>query len=467
MAQAVGTKHQVKNKWVIHATISIGVFMATLDGSIVNVALPTIARNFRTPLETLQWVVTAYLLTISSLLPVFGRLADILGKKLVYSTGFLIFVLGSALCGLSSQVYMLIVMRVIQAAGASMLMANAPGIITGIFPPQERGRALGLIGTVVAIGSMTGPALGGILVTQFGWSSIFFINVPVGLLGYIAARRTLPPDRKNEYREPFDWFGAISFTGGMLLLLLGISNGKDVGWTSPGITGSILTGIILLVAFVIIERRVTYPLIDLSLFNNKTFSAGASAGLISFISMFSVMILIPFYLQDILGLPPYQVGLTMTTFPLAMGVIAPISGWLSDKIGHVLLTTSGLAVNTLGLLFLTTLTADTGVAGVAGRLVVLGVGIGIFQSPNNSSVMGAVPRPKLGVAGGINSLVRNVGMVIGIAFSVSLFTARRAALSDLGTVGSFLQSLDSVFYWSAAISTVGILVSAMRSKPKA
>ena len=215
--------------------------MATLDSSIVNVALPTISGQLQADLATLQWVVTAYLLTISSLLPVFGRIADLLGRRRVFSFGFLVFTLGSILCGLAPSIWVLIGMRILQAIGASMLMANSAALIIANFPPKERGRALGLTGTVVALGSLTGPALGGILVGLLDWRSIFYINLPIGILGYLAARIILPEDEAQQNKETFDYVGSFFFTTGMISLMFAISNGQSWGWSSfPILVGLVL-----------------------------------------------------------------------------------------------------------------------------------------------------------------------------------------------------------------------------------
>ncbi|MEN6328173.1 MAG: MFS transporter, partial [Syntrophomonas sp.] len=216
-------------RWYVLGTVSIGTFMSTLDSSIVNVALPTMSGQLHSELSTLQWAVTAYLLTISSLLPVFGRTADLLGRRKVYSLGFLIFTLGSILCGSAQNIWFLVGTRVLQAVGASMLMANSAAIITAIFPFQERGKALGLTGTVVALGSMTGPALGGILIGLTGWRSIFYINLPIGIIGYMAALSILPKDEPRKEKEKFDFIGASLFSAGMISVLFAINNGEDWG----------------------------------------------------------------------------------------------------------------------------------------------------------------------------------------------------------------------------------------------
>ena len=414
-------KNSPNYRWYVLATVAIGTFMATLDSSIVNVALPTISSQLNSDLSTLQWVVTAYLLTITSLLPVFGRLADLFGRKKVFGLGFLVFIFGSALCGLAENIWFLVATRVLQAIGAAMLMSNSAAIITAIFPPKERGKALGLTGTVVALGSLTGPALGGILIGLAGWRSIFYINIPIGLIGFAAVLLILPKDVPSNDKESFDFLGASSFTLGMILVLLGITNGEEWGWSSFPILLSLVLGIASLLLFVLTERKVKHPMIDLSLFRNRPFLIGNLSGGLSFTAMFANNMILPFYLQGILHYKPAQVGMLLMVFPIVMAIVAPISGNASDKFGPLVLTTSGLVITGLGLLYFSTLSATANFYHILPGSILTGLGAGMFQSPNNSSVMSSVPPQKLGVAGGINSLVRNLGMVAGIAWSVSLF----------------------------------------------
>lgn len=450
-------------RWFVLATVSIGTFMSTLDSSIVNVALPTMSGQLHSDLSTLQWTVSAYLLTISSLLPVFGRIADMLGRRKVYSLGFLVFTLGSVLCGLAPNIWFLVGTRVLQAVGAAMLMANSAAIITAIFPFQERGRALGLTGTVVALGSLTGPALGGILIGLAGWRSIFYINLPIGIIGYVAALLILPADQPRKADDRFDFTGAALFTAGIISLLLAVNNGQDWGWASLPVLLGIVLGLLLLIGFVINERRVHHPMIDLSLFRNRPFVIGNLSGWMCFVAMFANTMLLPFYLQQILNYTPSQVGLLMTAFPIMMAVVAPISGYASDRFGPLILTTSGLTICGLGLFYYSTLSATAHFYQVIPGPLLLGLGAGMFNSPNNSSVMSSVPVQKLGLAGGINSLVRNLGMISGIALSVSLFEAWGGVSRPRpDQIPAFMSAYHSVMLVAMAIALLAAIVSLNR-----
>ncbi|MCF8563929.1 MFS transporter [Alicyclobacillus tolerans] len=459
-------------RWWILANVSVGTFMAVLDGGIANVALPSISSTLHVSISVVEWVVTAYLLTISALLPVVGKVSDMLGKSRVYNVGFLVFAAGSALCGISTSVGMLIAMRVLQAMGASLLMANSQAIVALTFPAKERGRAMGIIGTMVAIGGLAGPAIGGVLIGWFGWPAIFWVNVPIGLIGFLAALKILPRPQRARTVEPFDYLGSVLFMAGIVLFLYTVSNAEAWGFGSLRSIGSFAVSAVLLGAFYLRERWTTHPMLDFSLYRNRLFAMGTSAALLSFAALFCTNIMMPFYMQNLLHFSPQLTGTVMAAYPLTMAVTAPVAGWLSDKIGPFVLTTAGLSLNALGFMSLNLLGAGAGAVVIALHLAVFGIGQGMFQSPNNSSIMGSVQREKLGVAGGINALVRNIGMLLGISLSVSLFSARlhqltgSASLAAERTAGAqeFVAALHTVFWAAAAVCLLGVLFSLGRSR---
>lgn len=463
------------SRWLILANVAVGTFMSTLDGSIANVALPTIAAEMKMPLHLVQWVLTAYLLTISATLPIVGKISDLFGRTRVYQIGFLIFILGSAGCGLSQSLGFLIFSRIIQAIGASCLMSNSQGIIASTFAKGGRGQAMGMIGTIVSLGSLTGPAIGGILVGNLGWPSIFWINVPIGILGFVAGFFILPKDKAEERKEPFDYLGSSLFIVSMISLLYILSNAQDWGWSSPWVLLGIGSSFILFFLFYLQEKRISYPMLDFSLYRIKDFAFGNIAALLSFMAMFVVGVMMPFYMQNVLGFSPEITGYTMIAQPLTMMIVAPFAGWLSDKIGPSFLTTAGLLTNALGFLLLNTLSTEESPLMVALHLAIFGLGSGMFQSPNNSFIMGAVPKSRLGTAGGLNALVRNVGMVVGISLSVSLFSARFHQLTGhigpLPTYGqanpeAMMESLHLVFWVALGICLIGVFISSRRFTKK-
>lgn len=454
-------------RWWILGSIAFGTFISVVNNTIVNVALPTISRMMGLDLKVLQWVILVFLLTVSATLLVAGRLADLVGRKWIYTGGFLVLMAGSLICGLASGFFILLVGRVIQAVGAAMPMANGMAITAATFPPEERGRALGIVGSVVAIGAFLGPVLGGFLVDVLGWRWVFLINLPLGTLAFFAALGLLPQDRPARRGEGFDYPGALLFAGAIIMLLLGLSGAgtPPVRWTL------VLAGAIVATAFIWWERRQPHPLLDLELFRLPLFSTSLAAALLAFLSMSGMMLLTPFYLEEVLGYPPYQVGLMMSPYPLMMAAVAPVSGWLSDRWGPVGLTTGGLFLNILALLSLSFMGERASYLEIALHLVVLGVGMGMFQSPNNSTVMGLVPLQKLGVAGGMNALVRNIGMTVGTAIVVMLFSGiRQLYLKGVGhpapgeQVAAFLEGWQAVFLFSAGMAVLAAVFSVVRAR---
>ncbi|MFC0215733.1 MFS transporter [Paenibacillus chartarius] len=450
------------NRWVVLANVSLGTFMATLDGSIANVALPTMSSELQAPIHTVQWVLTAYLLTICATLPIMGKISDLIGRSRVYNYGFIVFALGSAFCGLSQTLGVLIVSRIVQAIGASCLMSNSQAIVADVFPAKERGRAMGIVGTVVSLGSLTGPGIGGILVDRFGWPTIFWINIPIGIIACIAGSFLLPKDQVQERSKGFDFAGSALFIVGMVSFLYTISNGNEWGWTSPLTIGVLLVSFVILLCFYRWEVRLKQPMLDFSLYRIRAFRIGNMTALLSFVAMFFVNVMMPFYMENVLHFTPEHTGYTMMMYPLTMAVVAPFSGWLSDKIGPNALTTAGLVLNAIGFGLLSTLTVHESAWVVGLHLAIFGLGSGLFQSPNNASVMGAAPKPKLGTAGGLNALVRNIGMVLGISVSVSLYTTHLHMLGGDAAASDPLQMLGAlhfVFWVALFVCLLALAVS--------
>ena len=414
--------------------VGMGVFLATLDGSIVNVALPTLARQFASPFSAVEWVVLAYLLTVATLLLSMGRLGDMLGKKPVYQAGFAAFTLGSVLCSLSQTIDLLVAFRVVQAVGASMVLALGAAILTEAFPPSERGKALGLSGTVVSIGIVVGPALGGVILDTFSWHWIFLVNLPVGLIGlYLVGR--LVPSTPPVRVEKFDFMGAATLFISLLALLLALTEGPQWGFLDPRILALFAVWVAFLTLFLIIERRSRYPMVDLRLFREGLFSVNLATGSLAFISLSGLLLLMPFYLEGVLGYPPRQVGLLMASVPAGLGITAPISGSLSDRLGTRPITVAGLGVLVVGYLALSGLGGATKGPEFLLRFVPIGIGMGLFQSPNNSAIMGAAPRERLGVASGLLAMTRLVGQITGIAVLGALWAARTAVYSGPAWTG--------------------------------
>jgi EmrB/QacA subfamily drug resistance transporter len=410
-------------KWYVMAAVAMGTFLATIDGSIVNVALPTLTRAFDTEFATVQWVVLAYLLTVTTLMLSVGRLADMRGKKPIYTAGFAIFTLGSVLCGLSPSVYSLVAFRVLQGVGAAMTMALGMAIVTESFPPSERGRALGISGAVVSVGIVVGPTLGGFIIDALSWRAIFFVNLPIGLLGILMVRRFVPAIQPSGGQR-FDFVGAATLFVALLALLLALTVGQEAGFAAPQVLALFAVAALFGALFILLELRTEQPMIDLRLFKNSMFSVSLATGFLIFVCIAGTIILMPFFLENVLGYGTRQVGLLLAVVPVGLGVTAPISGWLSDRFGTRPITVIGLAVLLVGFFAISTLGEDTTAVGYILRFLPIGIGVGMFQSPNNSAIMGSAPRDRLGIASGMLAVTRTLGQTTGIAVLGALWAAR-------------------------------------------
>ncbi|NNM55008.1 MAG: MFS transporter [Spirochaetales bacterium] len=440
--------------------------MANIDASIVNIALPNISKSFHVGINDVQWVVSSYLIAISAVILVWGRLADLHGRKRFFAAGLGIFTLGSLMCGLADNLPFLVAARVVQAVGASMGMALVQAIVTSIYPPEERGKALGYIGSTVAIGSLLGPGLGGLLVHFFAWPAIFFINVPIGIAGVILTLAVMPESPKQS--GDFDWPGSLLFIGLVVLFfswLLLWQEGLAPLWLM--VAGPLLS-VAALAVFLVIERKRKHPLIDETLFASKAFSLGVAASWFSYVAMFGYVLFMPFYLQNVLGLSAWQAGLLLSVYPLVLAVVAPLSGRYSDRVGVQLFTVGGLAATAVGLGLVATLGPTSPLIEVGLLIGLLGLGTALFQSPNNSSVMGAAPRHRLGIAGSVNSFFRNLGMVSGAAFAVAIFSVTTntgtSGVAGITDKGLFMSGFRVVILAMGGAALGGALVSLVRNK---
>jgi EmrB/QacA subfamily drug resistance transporter len=452
----------VDHKWWILLAVGVGTFMSALDGSVVNTVLPVMAGSFGSDIATIQWVVTLYLLVVSGLLLSFGRLGDLRGHKAVYVTGFVVFVLGSALCGLAPTAGALIACRALQAVGAAMLFANSPAILTRNFPPAQRGQALGLRATLTYLGQMVGPFLGGWLTVQFSWRAVFYINLPVGLLALVLSLRFIPRDSPADHAERFDVAGALTFMVGLVALLLGLNQGHALGWASPPILALLALAGLVLATFVVIERRVPYPMLDLGLFRRRLFSAAAASAVLNFICVYGILFLLPFYLIQGRDLTPAQAGLLLTVQPLVMIVVAPLSGTLSDRIGSRLPATLGMAILAVALFLLSRLGPHSSVSDVVVPLAIAGLGTGIFISPNNSALMGSAPRHQQGIAAGILATARNVGMMLGVGLVGAIFTTALTQGEMFCPATALFGAVDAGFLVATCAAVLGGLISVVR-----
>ncbi|MDP2183000.1 MAG: MFS transporter [Actinomycetota bacterium] len=449
-----------KTSWLVLAAVGAGTFMSALDSSIVNVVLPVMRTSLGAGVAQIQWVVTVYLLTVSGTLLGFGRLGDLKGHKTVYMWGFGFFVGGSVACAVSRDVALLSTFRGVQAFGAAMLFANSPAILTACYPPEQRGKVLGLQATLTYLGLTVGPPLGGWLAGAFEWPSIFLVNVPIGLAAMWLSWRFIPASESRGVRERFDVAGAGTFLVGLVLLLLALNRGSDWGWASPRTLAALGAAAALLVGFVAIERRSAHPMLDLSLFASRTFSGTTLSALLNYITVYTVVFITPFYLIQGRGLTAQRAGLLLAVQSIVMAVIAPISGTLSDRIGSRKPAVTGMVVLAGAMAWMASLGADAPLVQVAAALALVGLGTGIFISPNNSALMGAVPRTRLGIASGVLVEARNVGMVLGVGLAGAVLTTVLGGLEP-GPHAAFFAAVRASYLAAAGVAIIGAATSAL------
>ncbi len=443
--------------------------MSTLDSSMVNIALPSVMREFHSTLHSTEWVVMMYLLIISVSLLFWGHLGDRFGRRHIYSSGMLIFGIGSFLCGLAPHIYWLIFSRFTQAVGAAMMMASGPALIKECFPTARLGRNLGFIGVAVSLGLLTGPSLGGFLIEFYSWRSIFFVTVPISITFFLLSKIVLPARIEKSNLEKFDWIGIITWGVSITIAMLIITH-SPAGWTSPLFYFSTAIGILIFSYFLRHESMTVNPLFPLDLFRERFFYIAIICALLSFAVLFTVTLMIPFFLDNILRLSPSRIGMIMMAIPLAVLIVAPLSGWLSDHIGSRYLTTAGLLLSTISLFLLAQINIETRPLQIAWRLTLLGCGQAMFLAPNSASVLTNVKNHYAGVSAGLLATARNFGMLLGVAQAGVLF----AFFFDKHTGGldlkdftadqaqSFIIALEATFYTAAAISSTGVILSWLR-----
>ncbi|MBL7717001.1 MAG: MFS transporter [Bdellovibrionales bacterium] len=459
----------ITQKWWVLAAVACGTFMATLDSSIVNIALPSMTKALSADLSSVKWVVVLYLTAITCTLLPFGRLSDLYGRRRVFVAGFATFIVGSGLCGLSGQIGWLLFSRFIQGLGASMLMSNGPAIITSSFPSGERGKALGTLAMVVSIGLLSGPAVGGFLITHFGWPSIFLVNIPVGLMGLLLVKKFVAADIRVESRHPFDWVGTLlqSF---FLLSVMFLVEPPAISFhpTSPVHDHAtfpisrllmFLLTIMLGAIFVKVESMSKAPLFDFSLLKIRRFWTANLAAYFVFVAFSSIGLLMPFFLEEVFHFTTDRAGLFMTAVPAVVFVIAPISGRLSDHVGSRELGILGTLMGSLGLfslagIFGNGISQHSSAISILIPLAMIGGATGFFQSPNNNLIMGVVPPNKLGIASALLATIRNLGLATGVSISTLIFTWRHYVTGDFQQALRFTFAVAGCFALLATVATI-------------
>jgi EmrB/QacA subfamily drug resistance transporter len=404
------------------ATVVTGTFMGGLDTYIVNVSLPTIAGTFGGEIAVVQWVPLAYLVAVTSALVISGRAADLWGSQRVYVGGLLTFVIGSALCGAAPTALVLVVCRGVQGLGAAMLLSSGQALLAEVFPEGHRGRAMAWMHVAVALGFTLGPSVGGLLVEAVGWRWVFYVNVPIGLSAAMVASRVLPAGRRSP-QHGVDLAGAALLVAGLVLTLLALTRIQQ--GTLASASALLVVGLGVLATFPLVERRMAQPMVALDLFRRRAFTAGLLAAFLNFIAMASNMFLIPFFLQNQLLLTPARAGLIMMAVPLTILWAAPVGGWLSDRLGPRVPATVGLLLVTATVVLMAFLSGGASPKTMIGVLGLYGLGAGLFQSPNNSGVLGAAPPDRLGTASGTLATMRQLGQVAGIAIATTVWVTHQ------------------------------------------
>jgi len=438
-----GPRQGPVNPWITFILVAIGTFMIMLDASIVNISLPSIARSFRTPVGgAMEWVIIAYLVTIAGTLLTFGRLSDMIGRKPIWLSGLALFTLGSGTCGAANSLPLLIAARAFQGLGGALLLSTSVAIITDTFSAEKRGLALGCNAVVIALGSSAGPTLGGLITEHWSWRWIFYVNLPIGICGFVGSQKVLR-HTLNTARQRFDPLGAALLATGFALLTLGLSFAPEWGWSSWRFLLCLGVSLVALLPVPAVERRVADPIIDLGLLQNRVFRSALVCMTLAMLALFAVGFMLPFYLEELRGFSAAKSGLFLTALPLSLALVAPVSGLLADRFGSRWLASGGLAVACLGLLALAQLNAQSSDWGIIWPLLLTGVGQGLFMTPNARALMNAAPANEQGESSGLLATGRVLGQSLSVALAGAIFAGlggAEAGRTLIETNHSFVQS---------------------------
>ena len=410
----------MERKWWTLIAVSVAIFMLLLDITVVNVALPDIQRSLHSSFEDLQWVVNAYSLTLAAFLLTAGALADRFGRRMVFVTGLIVFTLSSAACGLANTPLALNLARAVQGTGGAMMFATSLALIAGAFHGKERGLAFGVFGGVIGGAVAVGPIVGGLITSGIGWEWIFFVNVPIGI-GAVALTLTQVSESRDPNARGVDWQGLLTFSGSLFLLVFALIEGNEKGWGSTRIVGFLIASLVLIVLFVIVERRQERPMLDLTLFQKPAFAGASIVAFAVSASMFSMFLYLTLYIQDVLGYGPLQAGLRFLPITLLSFFVAPLSGRLSVRVPVRLLLGSGLLLVGIGLFTMSALNASSTWTVLVPGFILAGAGIGLINPPLASTAVGVVHHSRSGMASGINNTFRQVGIATGIAGLGAIF----------------------------------------------
>ena len=457
------------NKWTLLIIVVAMTFIATLDSSIVNIVLPVMAKDLVVSTSSIEWVVASYTLIICGTILLFGKLGDILGKEKIFQLGCAIFTIGSLLCGVSMSFQMLVVCRFIQGLGGAAYMANNHGIITAIFDSKERGKALGILTTAVALGTMIGPPAGGLISSFWKWNYIFLINVPIGFIIFILSIKFFPKNVVKRKIYNLDMLGAMLQCSGLILFFGAVIMAQEKGVNNRGIILALISSVVILGVFIYVERQQKDPLLKFEIFKYRIFTINLMCAFISFTCIAASTILLPFYFQYTLKLSASITGFIVLISPVVLGVFSPICGTLSDKIGREKMCLIGLLIMSVAFLLLSTLEVNSMAVSAIGFMGTMSLGQAFFQPANNALVMSNCDRDKLGIAGSINSLTRNLGQIAGITLATSILYAfmsikagYRVSEYIFGNDNIFVYGMNKVYIILALLCFVGFFINLIR-----
>lgn len=464
-------------KWTVLTVTTVGVLMSGIDSRIVVIGLPTVAASLHADAEQAIWFTQAYIIGSTVALLFLGRVSDMVGRVKVYNIGFAIFTAGSLLTSLSPSPNFFIAARIFQGLGSAALFSNSAAIITDAFPRGELGNALGINSVAFRAGSMFGLTMSGLILAFFDWRYLFYVNIPVGIFGTLWAHQRLKEESQPEKSAKMDWPGFITFAIFITFLLLALTFAAYGMGESSEVALFALVSAVTLVLFVIVERRHTNPLLDLGLLHIREFTGGVVAQLVNAMAWGAFVLLISLYLQLVRGLAPLQAGIAIVPFDITLLLVGPLSGRLSDKFSTRLFATAGLGVISLSLLAMSTLSPDTPYSTLLAYLLLGGAGMGLFVSPNMSSIMGSVPPQRRGVASGLRATFFNIGFTLSFNIVILVLTfylpyglitqiisSQGITATTIADRAMFARSLDNVFLVLAVINTTAIVPSLLRGK---
>jgi len=453
--------------WAVFLVVATGVFLSTMDSSMVNIALPAIMAEFQAPLKATEWVVLIYLLTITASLLLWGHLSDRFGRRRLYSLGLFGFATGSFACCMAQSLALLVFFRFWQAVGAAMMMSTGPAVIKDVFPESRLGRGLGMIGVAVSFGLMAGPSIGGFLLEFFSWRAIFLVTVPIALPLALFAWFLLP-GRTGDLKGPeINWPSVLAWILGLAVASYSLTYGASAERSIPVLTALGVIVFLTMSFFVYQERRSQKPFIPPHLIKERFFFSAIVCALLSFLLLFSVLIMMPFFLDRVQGLKISMVGLLMMSLPLTVLLVAPLAGWLADYFPAKFISTAGLVCSTSALFWFSTLSVKSSTTAIVARLVLLGCGQGMFLAPNSASVLHRVAKKDSAKSAALLATARNMGMLLGIGQATLVFSFFFSQLTgnlDMKDYSpehsaAFMAALNKVFQAAAIVGIFGVLIS--------